>query len=84
MLPRVYFINVAAEELGLLARTANKLLIAPPGDIREQWLTEGYHRIVTTSSVLRRLAERWRELPERPDDLAELGWKRIDVRWRSP
>lgn len=59
--PEVW-LNVTLEELGKLSRCVNKLNLAQDATIREQWSKEGYRRIVTTASLLRRLAERWDEL----------------------
>jgi len=60
---REYWLSVITEELGKLSQTINKLHIAKDMVVRKQWTMEGYHRIVTTSSLLRRFAEHWEILP---------------------
>jgi len=61
---RAFWMSVITEEIGKLCRTVNKLNLKP-GDNRiiEQWEKEGYHRIITSVSLLRRLAESWNKLP---------------------
>ena len=59
---REYWLAVIGEEYGKLCRSNNKLTIAGDERIKEQWRTEGYHRIITTVSLLRRLAEYWDRL----------------------
>lgn len=61
---RAFWMSVITEEVGKLCRTVNKLNLKP-GDKRivAQWEKEGYHRIITTVSLLRRLAEAWDKLP---------------------
>lgn len=57
---RAYWMSVIEEEVGKLCRTVNKLALHPADErIKEQWTKEGYHRIITTVSLLRRLAEVW-------------------------
>ena len=61
---RAYWLNVITEEIGKLCRTINKLNLNPADErIRRQWEVEGYHRIITAVSLLRRLAEHWHTLP---------------------
>jgi len=60
---REYWLSVITEELGKLCQTINKLNIVKDKSIRQQWILEGYHRILTASSLLRRLAESWERLP---------------------
>lgn len=62
---RVYGINNIVEEIGKLARAANKLMIAEDRDIREQWDHEARKSILQASSLLRRLDEVWDSLPDR-------------------
>ena len=57
-----YWLSVIGEEYGKLCRSHNKLSIGATPEVKEQWETEGYHRIVTTVSLLRRLAENWHKL----------------------
>ena len=52
---------VLVEEVGKFARCINKLHIAEDDDVRDRWLEEGYHRLVTMASVIERLAHRWPE-----------------------
>ena len=56
------WLSVIGEEFGKLQRCANKLRIAQDDPVIRHWRTEGYHRIVTTSAVLARLAEEWPRL----------------------
>ena len=53
------------EEVGKLSRACNKLAIVIDSDQREGYLDEGYHRILTASSLLRRLAENWDKCPDK-------------------
>lgn len=53
---------VLDEEIGKLHRCANKLKITQDERIKEQWLSEGYYRILTSASMLRRIAEHWRDM----------------------
>lgn len=62
---RSYWLSVITEEIGKLCQTANKLQIAKDESIVEGWEIEGYHRIITSVSLLRRLAENWYQLPNR-------------------
>ena len=57
-----YWIIVILEEVGKLAQCINKLQIASDVTIRKQWSLEGYHRILTISSLFRRLAQKWMEV----------------------
>jgi hypothetical protein len=63
---RQVLLCILGEEIGKLTRAINKLSITPETisykDVIAQWDTEGYHRIVTASATLRRLAELWDEL----------------------
>ncbi len=71
---RAFWMSVINEEIGKLCRVVNKLNLMP-GDERiiEQWQKEGYHRIITSVSLLRRLAESWDKLPnENPQDAKEV------------
>jgi hypothetical protein len=56
------WLGVLTEELGKLARVANKLNIAEDADVRAQWSKEGYHRLLTLCAVSRRMAENWPEI----------------------
>ena len=58
-LPREAWITAIVEEVGKLTRCCNKLAIAEVDDERERWTREGWHRLVTTASLIRRMAERW-------------------------
>ncbi len=61
---RAFWLSVITEEIGKLCRTVNKLNLRPADErIVEQWTKEGYHRIITSVSLLRRLAEAWDKLP---------------------
>ncbi len=61
---RAFWMSVIEEEIGKLCRTVNKLNLNPADErIRIQWEREGYHRILTSVSLLRRLAEYWDKLP---------------------
>lgn len=63
---RAFWLNVIMEEVGKLSRTINKLSLNPADErIKEQWEREGYHRILTCVSLLRRLAENWHKLPNK-------------------
>lgn len=53
------------EEVGKLSRACNKLTICIDESQRDGYLDEGYHRILTASSLLRRLAENWEVLPDK-------------------
>lgn len=57
-----YWLSIIGEEFGKLQRSHNKLSIAATPEVEEQWRKEGYHRILTTVSLLRRFAENWDEL----------------------
>ena len=59
-----YWLSVITEEIGKLCQAVNKLHIVNDEAIRQQWVLEGYHRILTASSLLRRLAEQWEVLPD--------------------
>lgn len=59
-----YWLSVIGEEYGKLCRSHNKLSIAATPEVKEQWQIEGYHRILTTVSLLRRLAENWDKLED--------------------
>ncbi len=61
---REYWLTVIGEEFGKLCRSNNKLTIASDERIRKQWKEEGYHRIITTVSLLRRFAEYWDKLDD--------------------
>jgi len=60
---REYWLSVIVEEFGKLSQAINKLHIVKDETIKRQWVLEGYHRILTASSLLRRFAEHWEELP---------------------
>ena len=62
-LKKEYWLSVITEEVGKLCQTINKMHIARDKNIKEQWSLEGYHRILCTASLLRRLAEQWERLP---------------------
>ena len=64
-MPRVYGINNIVEEVGKLARAANKLIIADDPHIRDQWHHEARKSILQASSLLRRLEEVLDQLPDR-------------------
>jgi hypothetical protein len=64
-MPKSIWMTVLNEEIGKLNRCCNKLLLASDPQVREQWEKEGYHKILTCSSVLRRLAEKWPDVPDR-------------------
>lgn len=62
--PEVW-IAVMVEELGKLSRCINKLNLTTIGGdaaVKEQWRREAYRRMVTTASLVRRMAERWQDL----------------------
>ena len=63
--PKVFGVNAMAEEVGKLARCANKLAILDDDAERKKWNKEAQYRIITSMSMLRRLAESWDELPDR-------------------
>ena len=63
MLNKEYWLSVITEEVGKLCQCINKMHIANNTEVKEQWTLEGYHRILCTTSLLRRLAERWEKLP---------------------
>jgi hypothetical protein len=54
-----YWLSVINEEMGKLSQAVNKLHIVSDDTIRQQWVLEGWHRILTASSLLRRFAENW-------------------------
>ncbi len=58
-IPLSEWLTITTEELGKLTRSVNKLMIAVDPAVRRSWRDEGYHRIVTTSAMLERLALRW-------------------------
>ena len=62
---RPLVINTITEEIGKLARCCNKLSIAVDGKVREEWLDEAYFRIITASSLLRRMAENLENFPDK-------------------
>ena len=62
---RGMWMSVIEEEVGKLCRACNKLSIVIDKNQREGYLDEGYHRILTASSLLRRLAENWEKLPDK-------------------
>ncbi len=59
---REYWLSIIHAEFGKLSQTVNKLYIAKDKSIRGEWTLEGYHRILTTVSLLRRFAEHWEDL----------------------
>ena len=65
------WVSVITEQVGKLARSANKLSIAFDSDVRADWDADGRHCLLTIASLARRMAERWDELPDshvyRPD-----------------
>lgn len=61
---RTFWLSVLLEEVGKLAQACNKLSITPTADERQPWEQEGRQRLVTIASVVRRMAERWDELPD--------------------
>ena len=68
-LSRIYMINNITEELGKLARCSNKLLLINRSKLnlnseKEKWMKEGYFRIITSMSLLERLAELWEKMPD--------------------
>ena len=62
---RGMWMSCIEEEVGKLCRAVNKLSIVVDDTQREGYLDEGYHRILTASSLLRRLAENWEKLPDK-------------------
>lgn len=60
---------VLDEEIGKLHRCANKIkmshLIAGNEDEINKWLDEGYFRILTSVSLLRRIAEHWHSMEDK-------------------
>ena len=62
---RGMWMSAIEEEVGKLCRACNKLSIVVDENQREGYLDEGYHRILTASSLLRRLAENWENLPDK-------------------
>jgi hypothetical protein len=62
---RGMWMSAIEEEVGKLCRASNKLSIVIDTSQREGYLDEGYHRILTASSLLRRLAENWEDLPDK-------------------
>ncbi len=62
---RGLWMSAITEEIGKLSRACNKLVICIDERQREGYLDEGYHRILTASSLLRRLAENWEKLPDK-------------------
>lgn len=62
---KAIWVSVIGEELGKLQRAVNKLTLAKDEAIREQWLDTAYEKIITTSSLLRRMAENLEKLPDR-------------------
>ena len=65
-MPKVWGVNVLAEEVGKLTRCVNKLAISQDPSVTQTWNREAKHRIITSMSMLRRLAESWDELPDQP------------------
>lgn len=68
-LSRILMVNNITEEIGKLSRCANKLMLLALADYKtsgekDKWIKEGYHRIITTSSLLRRLAQLWEVMPD--------------------
>jgi len=59
------WMSAIMEEVGKLSRACNKLSIVIDSGQREGYLDEGYHRILTASSLLRRLAENWDHSPDK-------------------
>lgn len=53
--------TVITEELGKLTRAMNKLEIASDHESRAEWMRYGRGRIVTTTALLHRLAEVWKD-----------------------
>ncbi len=68
MLNKVYWISCIVEEVGKLSRTCNKMAIASTPDVHREWSREGRHRLLTISSLVRRMAEAWHALPDRDPD----------------
>ena len=62
---RGLWMSALTEEIGKLCRACNKLTIVIDPQQREGYLDEGYHRIITASSLLRRLAENWEDIPDK-------------------
>lgn len=62
---RGMWMSAIEEEVGKLCRACNKLSIVVDRNQREGYLDEGYHRILTASSLLRRLAEGWEGIPDK-------------------
>jgi len=58
-----YWMSVITEEIGKLCQCVNKLQIVIDPNVKKQWEREGYHRINTASSLLRRFAENWPIIP---------------------
>ena len=71
-MPKVWGVGVLVEEIGKLSRCANKLAISQDAGVTEQWNKEAKYRIITSMSMLRRLAESWDELPDRPSTNTKL------------
>ena len=65
---RTLFVSVITEEVGKLARDANKLSILLDGSVRDKWHRDGRTHLVTIASLVRRMAELWDELPDEHTD----------------
>ena len=61
---KTFFVSVITEEVGKLARTANKLSLIPQGGDSAEWQREGQFRLLTIASLVRRMAELWDKLPD--------------------
>ncbi len=60
--PRTVWEQVLVEEMGKLARCSNKLSLSADEATRKHWAKEGREKLLTMSSVLRRMAEEWDRL----------------------
>ncbi|KKN49943.1 hypothetical protein LCGC14_0637440 [marine sediment metagenome] len=63
---KTLWVSVLLEEVGKMARCCNKLSLIPPSqtDLRLPWDEEGQHRLRTIASLVRRMAEKWCNLPD--------------------
>ena len=61
---KTFWLSVLMEEVGKLARVCNKLSLVADPDGRMPWNQEGQQRLITIASMVRRMAERWDEIPD--------------------
>ena len=60
-IPPIEFVSFLVEEVGKLARSTNKMLIADDPDVYREWLGYGRTRLVTSASLIQRMAEVWED-----------------------